>query len=281
MPREFRGVVSVLAVSFVITLTGCSGGASSPTAPSPSPALSPTPSPTAPPAPAPAPAPQPAPAFGLSAVSLSQSEVESQAQPQGTVTLTGAAPAGGVIVALSSSDPIAVRVPAAVTIPGGASTATFIAITTTVSATTQTTISASYAGVTRGAELTVLPPVLTAVFTVRSPTKGVDSCLLGPTDDVDCAIDGASSRGFVERWHWSYWTGGAALGHTTTTALSRPALPTRCAFLEGSRGGDNPDGSQYVQMTIELVVEDRTGARSSAVRRAVKLYPNRLCGFSY
>jgi len=46
-------------------------------------------------------------------------------------------------------------------------------------------------------------------------------------DEVDCAIDGAPSRGFVERWHWSYWTGGAALGHTTTTALSRPRLPPR------------------------------------------------------
>jgi len=281
MRREFRGVMYVAAVGFVISVTGCAGGASTPTAPSGNLAPSPSPSPAPAPSPSPSPGQQPPAALALSGISLSESDVESQAQPQGIVSLTTAAPAGGVTVTLSSSDPIAVRVPASVTIQGGASTATFTAITTTVSATTQATIAASYAGVTHGAALTVRPPVLTAVFTVRSPARGVDSCVLGPTDEVDCAIDGAPSRGFVERWHWSYWTGGAALGHTTTTALSRPRLPTRCAFLEGSRGGDNPDGSQYIQMTIELVVEDRTGARSSAVRRAVKLYPNQLCGFSY
>jgi hypothetical protein len=71
------------------------------------------------------------------------------------------------------------------------------------------------------------------------------------------------------------------LGHTASNAMSRPALPTRCAFLDGSRGGDNPDGTKYVQMTIELVVEDGWGARSAPVHRAVKLYPNSLCGFSY
>ena len=34
-------------------------------------------------------------------------------------------------------------------------------------------------------------------------------------------------------------------------------------------------------MTIELTVEDRVGTRSAPVRRAVRLYPNRKCGFSY
>jgi hypothetical protein len=286
MRREFRGVLSVVAVSFVILLTGCSGGASSPTAPSPSPAPSPTPSPTSPPAPAPAPvpapAPPPAPGFGLSAVSFSQSEVESQAQPQGTVTLTGAAPFGGAIVALSSSDPITVRVPASVTIAAGASSVAFTAITSTVTAATRATITATYADTTRAATLTVLPPALTASFTVRSPEKGSDSCILGPTaDDVDCDTDGTPSRGFVEKWHWSYWTGGAPLAHTTTGGLSKPRFMNGCAFLDSARGGDNPDGSKYLQMTIELVVEDRAGSRSSAVRRSVKLYPNRLCGFGY
>jgi hypothetical protein len=277
----FRGVPSVLVVGFVISVTGCAGGSSTPTAPSGNPAPSPAPAASPAPSPSPSPGPQPPTGLALAGVSLSESEVESQAQPQGIVSLTTVAPAGGVVVTLSSSDPITVRVPASVTIEGGASTASFGAITTSVSATTQATISASYGGVTRGATLTVRPPVLTALFTVRSPARGVDSCVLGPTDDVDCAIDGTSSRGFVERWHWSYWAGGSALGHTTTTGLSKPRLPTRCAFLEGARGGDNADGSKYIQMTIELVIEDRSGTRSSAVRRAVKLYPDRLCGFSY
>ena len=41
------------------------------------------------------------------------------------------------------------------------------------------------------------------------------------------------------------------------------------------------DGRLNIQMTIELVVQDRLGNRSSPVRRALRLYPNRLCGFSY
>lgn len=47
---------------------------------------------------------------------------------------------------------------------------------------------------------------------------------------------------------------------------------------------EQPEGTvslRYIQMTIELTVEDRAGNRTTAVRRAVKLYPNQLCGFSY
>jgi hypothetical protein len=275
MQRLFRGVVLTLAVGFVITLTGCSGGATSPTAPSP--ATTPSPAP----APSPSPGP-PSQAFGLSSVSLSASDVESQAQPQGTVTLTSLAPVGGVVVALSSTNPNVARVPTTVTVVAGASSATFAVLTSTVEATAGATIAASYAGVTREAALTVRPPTLTAAFTVRSPGRGVDACVLGrEADEIDCDTDGTSSRGFLQRWHWRYWAGTSPLGHTTTEGLSKPRLTTGCRFLEGSRGGDNPDGSQYIQMTIELVVEDRTGARSAPVTRAVKLYPSRLCGFNY
>jgi hypothetical protein len=214
-------------------------------------------------------------------VSLSASEVESQAQPQGTVTLTSAAPVGGVIVALSS-DSTAAQVPASVTVAGGASTASFTVLTSTVAAATRATITATLSGVTRSTALTVMPPPLTAQFTVRSPAKGEDSCVMGPSpDDVDCDTDGRSSRGFATKWHWSYWTGGTPLTHTSTDGLSKPKLATGCAFLQTARGGDNPDGSKYLQMTIELVVENASGARSSAVRRPVKLYPNHLCGFNY
>jgi hypothetical protein len=214
-------------------------------------------------------------------VSLSQSQVESQGQPEGTISLTAAAQ-GGIVVNLASSDPTVVRVPASVAVAAGASSATFTVLTSTVTASTSVIITASYAGVTRSTTLTVLPPTLAASFTVRSPDKGSDSCILGPqTDEVDCDTDGRSSRGFVDKWHWSYWTGGSPLGHTTTEGLSKPKIATGCTFFESARGGDNPDGSRYIQMTIELTVEDRAGNRSAAVRRAVKLYPNRLCGFSY
>jgi hypothetical protein len=58
-------------------------------------------------------------------------------------------------------------------------------------------------------------------------------------------------------------------------------IDTDCAFFENGRGGDDSSGNKYVQMTIELTVEDRVGARSAPVRRSVRLYPNRKCGFNY
>jgi hypothetical protein len=80
---------------------------------------------------------------------------------------------------------------------------------------------------------------------------------------------------------WTYWAAGLPIGHTATEARSSPRFNTNCAFFENARGGDDSNGNRYLQMTIELVVEDRIGTRSSAVRRDVKLYPNRMCGFSY
>lgn len=277
MRRAFRALLLAGSSILVISFTGCED-ATSPSAPSETPARAPVSAPS----PAPAPAPQPPRAgFGLVSVSLSQSTVESQAQPQGIVSLTGAAPTGGILVTLSSSDTSVVRVPASVIVAAGASSATFLVTTSTVQATTGATITASFGGVARTTTLTVLPPTLTASFTVRSPRKGADSCVLGPPDEVDCDTDGSASRGFVEKWHWTYSTAGSSLSHTTAAGLSKPKISSGCGFLQFARGGDNPDGSRYIQMTIELAVEDGAGSRSSPMRRAVKLYPNRLCGFTY
>jgi hypothetical protein len=34
-------------------------------------------------------------------------------------------------------------------------------------------------------------------------------------------------------------------------------------------------------MTVQLIVQDRAGTRSAPVQRSIRLYPNRMCGFSY
>jgi hypothetical protein len=73
----------------------------------------------------------------------------------GTVTLSGPAPAGGAQVALSS-DNGAASVHSSVTVPAGATTATFTVGTSTVLFTTSAHISASYNGTTRTASLTIL-----------------------------------------------------------------------------------------------------------------------------
>ena len=60
---------------------------------------------------------------------------------QGTVTLTGAAPSGGTVVALSSSDMAVATTPASVTVPAGATATSFAIATSAVTSVTSANIS--------------------------------------------------------------------------------------------------------------------------------------------
>ena len=91
----------------------------------------------------------------LSSLSLSPTSVTGGDSSTGAVTLTAAAPSGGASVALSSSNTSAATVPASVTVPAGATSATFTVSTGSVSSDTSSTISGSYGGTTRSANLTV------------------------------------------------------------------------------------------------------------------------------
>ena len=79
------------------------------------------------------------------------------ANSTGTVTLSAAAPAGGAVVALTSSNTNAATVPASVTVAAGATTATFTVHTKTVTAGTIATITATYDGISRSVGLVVNP----------------------------------------------------------------------------------------------------------------------------
>ena len=94
--------------------------------------------------------------LSLQAVSLSQSSVTAETFVTGTVTLSGAAPAGGVAVTLQSSNSAA-RVPAMVTVAAGQTSATFTITIQAVSDAQNVTITASYGGVSKTAALTVNP----------------------------------------------------------------------------------------------------------------------------
>jgi FG-GAP-like repeat/FG-GAP repeat len=93
----------------------------------------------------------------LSSVTLNPINVVGGNGSQGTAILTGAAPAGGAVVTLSSSSTVA-TVPASVTIAAGATSATFNVGTAPVTATTGATITGAYGGATQSATLTVIPP---------------------------------------------------------------------------------------------------------------------------
>src|SRR5258708_2280750 len=102
--------------------------------------------------------PSPAPAsVPLSPVSVNPTSVAGGNSSTGTVTLSGAAPSGGAVVTLSSSNTTAARTPSSVTIAAGATSATFTVSTSAVLASTTVSISGTY-GVATTSALPATPP---------------------------------------------------------------------------------------------------------------------------
>jgi hypothetical protein len=99
--------------------------------------------------------PPPASAPSLSALTLSQTTVVGGTPVTGTVTLTSAAPAGGVAVSLTSDNTTAATVPASVTVAAGSTTATFTVTTNPVANSQSSIIIGTAGGVTRHSVLTV------------------------------------------------------------------------------------------------------------------------------
>lgn len=87
------------------------------------------------------------------------------------IYLTGPAPAGGLVVSLSSSDPAA-RVPASITIPAGSNFVKLIINTAPVVSNVSATITASLAGISKSAVLTITPPVLSSLYLSPATVAG-------------------------------------------------------------------------------------------------------------
>lgn len=99
----------------------------------------------------------------LTGLTLNPTTVTGGSNSTGTVTLNGNAPAGGLSVSLTSSDP-STTVPNSVTVPAGTTSVTFSASTTTVASTTSVTIKASTTtGSPQSATLTVQSPLLAGI----------------------------------------------------------------------------------------------------------------------
>ena len=93
----------------------------------------------------------------MASLALNPAAVSGGSTSTATVTLSSAAPSGGASVAVASSNTAVASVPAQITVPAGAMSATFSVTSKTVVASASATISASYGGSTRTAVLTVSP----------------------------------------------------------------------------------------------------------------------------
>ena len=91
----------------------------------------------------------------LTLLSVSPSTVTGGTTVTGTVTLSAPAPAGGVLITLQSSKPAIATPPSSVTIPAATTSVTFLITTVKPSKNTTVTFTASYAGGSQTATLTV------------------------------------------------------------------------------------------------------------------------------
>ncbi|MCI0535197.1 MAG: hypothetical protein L0Z50_08210 [Verrucomicrobiales bacterium] len=161
-------------------------------------------------------------------MSLNPTSVIGGNNSQGTATLTSAAPNGGVVVTLSSSDTSA-TVPASVTIPADATSGNFTVTTLTVTAARSAVISGMHNGVTRSATLTVNP----------APTGPLPApSLLSPAHDARFApganitfdwndVSGASSYTIQIDDHESFPSPWLVNQTVTSSTFSTSTLPTR------------------------------------------------------
>jgi len=119
---------------------------------------------------------------GLSSLTVTPASAAGGFSRTGIVTLTSAAPAGGVVINLASSI-VGAQVPATVTVPANASSVNFTVTTAAVNSLTAGNILATYNGVTKSAAISLLPQTSAVLV----------SLTLNPT----AVVGGATSIGTV------------------------------------------------------------------------------------
>jgi hypothetical protein len=192
----------------------------------------------------------PAGAAALSTIGANPNQVVGGNPSAGTVTLTGPAPANGVLVSLSSASS-AVSVPASVTVGQGASSANFGITTSVVANTTVTSLSALYGGVTKTATFTVNP--------APPPPTAVASLTLNRTS----ITGGYSVTGTVRL------TAAAPSGGTLVTlASSNTAVATTPANITVAAGAIRKDFSVKTKVTSTTTVVTISAASGGVTKSA-------------
>lgn len=104
---------------------------------------------------------------GLTSTSVAPTSVVGGNNVTGTITLNGAAPAGGTVVTITSTGPVSP--PTSVTVPAGSSSITFAVATQGVASSTSASVTGSYASVSKSASLTLAAAAMTG-FSVNPNT---------------------------------------------------------------------------------------------------------------
>jgi hypothetical protein len=212
----------------------------------------------------------------LSSIALSASTVVGGGIVNATATLSGPAPAGGAMVSLSSADPV--TVPPSVTVPAGATTATFTVVTRIVGGTIAATITGSYGGASASATLSVTrPTTATASFGVSGPHETETCVLTNNGNAIDCTFNGSTSTApsTIVAWDWTYGMTTMLARTTTGPLLTMPAFS--CSMLPPP---PLPANGSSLTMTVTLKIHDDAGNVSAvATDNGVRLLPQGSCGY--
>ncbi len=131
-----------------------------------------------------------------------------------TVNLSWAAPSGGAIVSLSSSNPSAFPLPPSCTVPAGQPWVSFSSMAGRISSPTSVTLTATYNGSSQPTQVSV-NPALSASFNYAQLTLG--SGFNGPSG---VAVDGAGNVFVADTYNNSVKEILAAGGYTTVNVLN-------------------------------------------------------------
>ena len=181
----------------------------------------------------------------LNTITVNPSTVTGGNSSTGTAALTAAAPAGGAVVSLSSSNTDVAGVPASVTVAAGSTSATFAITTSSVAANATVTLTASYGGTSRTGSLTVTPvpppaSLQTVALNPLSVTGGGNSTgtvtlsSAAPTGGAAVALSSSNTALAGVPASVSVAAGATTVTFTaTTSSVAAPASSTITATYNG------------------------------------------------
>jgi hypothetical protein len=184
----------------------------------------------------------------LSSVSVNPTSVTGGTGSTGTVTLNGAAPFGGAVVSLTSSNTAAATVPASVTVSAGATTVTFPVTTVALTTTAQVTLTATYGGSQANTSLSVLAGAPIVLTQPAGTTVNV-----GQTATFSVVATGTAPLTYQWRVNGSGILGAASSSYTTPATVA----------------GD--DGSVF-----DVVVTNSVGSATSNIASLTVIYPPQI-----
>ncbi len=185
-------------------------------------------------------------ASALSSIGASPATLNTGSQANVTITLSSAAPTGGAIVTLTSSNSAAFPLPSSQTVAAGQTSFTFAVQAGAVSSSTAVTLSATYNGITKQATVTVNPVGVNPSFTVTGTSVSVAA---GATSGNTSTITITPANGF---------TGSVALTAAVKSSPSGAINPPTFAFGATSPVSITGASAGTATMTISTTASSTT-----------------------